>query len=429
MATDSDHDGKGTIYASPETKAQLGWIVARMPEWTGERDIILISRDDIARTEGMQKIIERNKPEEIFQIELIGVFPEGTVSAIFNEAVSKTGYDMTARPLPAATAYIMTAQAYTANPSALSMRLDTQPGQSRDVCLITLPDLNMTGQDIAMMLSGLSGVADADSPRFPGNTDDWRLTVLAHESVHCTDNQHSHEAINNPDKIMPRNTLFGEITADKGMIDIYRRELALGNATSPDVPSAFADVRALGAILNNDYTHSTSPALDTGGIIPVVTPRKKIDIDLIFQEATMDKENPVDSHTRALDKIDELKKKGVDIDENPDFENTYGGGDILEMLKIIKSEAYGFDQDEALIEPQEKLPLLYQSVRTLLDDGMFDFNPGQKSLAMQFLDAAARYAPKSFQVDDAAKGLGPDADQPPGLAPYNDRPSSFNLLR
>ena len=405
------------LYASAETRQQLGWVADRLPQWAGQ-DIILISRQDLATAlprdvlntfPRMQELLSGTAPFPGQITERQEAALETSLRAHFNKVGLPEAFLNPVSPHPEIESVTLPSTAYDllaaktflgsnsllGNAAALPQQidiLDPNSGLARpwNICVVMMPDMAMTPSEIGGMLGSLP----AHNISMPGTARDWQALILSHEADHCS-TMAKERAEGKAD--IDRDVLALEIVADQTALNMVRTEHALGNITTPDIARAFADVRAIGAIMRADIDHTTSPAIDPHGDKLAMQPRRD-EISVAVNDAEKAQPSSPGSSLSVLEDMMERMK----IQQPPP--NTISTTDVMglhaKLFDFLVKEA-GMATTDTMIMGNlmnEDPALVFETVRFLSARGDFEDNPAQQRLADQFIAAADRIAPHIFET-------------------------------
>jgi hypothetical protein len=263
-------------------------------------------------------------------------------------------------------------------------------------------------------IGGMLGALPADNISMPGTARDWQALILSHEADHCSTIARERTAGKTN---LLENTLALEIVADQAALNMTRTEHALGNITSPDIARAFADVRAIGAIIRGDVYHTTSPAIDPHGDHLIMQPRSDGMTSLLSDAA----KTPPDNQQSSLSVLEDIMAR---IEAQRPDTHTISTMDIFglhqKIFDFLTKEAGMISTDSLMMGNlmHEDPALVFETVRFLSARGDFEDNPAQQRLADQFIASADRIAPHIFETRIPGPLL--VEDKPAATAPAPD---------
>ncbi|HBR67971.1 MAG TPA: hypothetical protein DEA55_01180 [Rhodospirillaceae bacterium] len=331
------------------------------------------------------------------------------------------------------------AQIVLINPAGASAHgIEIHGDNINDSALMTTPFMDMTK---VRMASAISNIPESELKHLPGTDAEWRTIILFHEVGHTSQTPYD----------LNRDKLMSEAGADQTMLTLEKEALERGIIKTPGIGEAFMAMRALGSIsvLKFHGDHSTGPAVQTpgedapyNGSGETALSGLKAAIEKIYSKVGFDVSGPSD----AVDVMNGIINKVGDIPEN---ERTL----IKETIKTIQSKKYTLDDVNNMVSQMQKNlskdtkaifesalqnaifsngaeildndpHLKYETVRHMYEAGDFDDNLIGKQYAKEFLDAAVKYAPGYFGIQnspepkpDPFKRLGADATPTPPDAP------------
>lgn len=376
----------------------------------GIKQAIIVSRDDLVA--GLKPGARLSPTEQAAKLrEFVGQYP-GFPADVMEKDIGR-----------------LSRQVFKEKP--VSFGYDTDGDGKNDTVVIVAHSRDKTKAEIA---AGISGVPADKLTGLPGTDKDWNVFVMAHEVGHAGQNNKDNQT-----------SLSAEVDADKSAIKYYAKGHAAGLLTSADVPTAFINMRALGAFSPDKaggmMTHFTSAAirLNGEGVAPTLN-------DKTFGNAWVSISQTVAREIgRGLvtdqERIGVLKnvieEKGL-IGmrmKSAGFSLSQQQKDLLTDVingKVPIQEGLGQLDPEvrAKIQGYMTLPeiaagfrefrdhpdLMHETVRKMYLDGRFDSNPIGKQYAHEFLTAARKYASDHFGVHDMKTQYEPPAFDKTGAA-------------
>ncbi|HEY8191135.1 MAG TPA: hypothetical protein VIG74_01830 [Alphaproteobacteria bacterium] len=239
------------LFSTPETAKKLGWIADKIPQWAS-MDVLVATPEDIdltdeeknrlmfaAHTAANNEAAGEYLMGQIFNPHLdrlIDSFPSLKEGAIGAQIPADARKDL----------------AYFAGLGMGGTRgIAANGADAHNFCIIVLPPYD--AQDARDVVEAMTAIPPEDLAHIPGTAKDWKALIAAHETQHC------HHEGQNPDgtPLDISQRIANETMADQASFQHYFLAYAEGNVTSPDVPAAFAAVRALRVLTDRDRSHAT----------------------------------------------------------------------------------------------------------------------------------------------------------------------------
>lgn len=394
------------LHASPETRAKLGWVADRLPQWAG-RDVVVVSAADL-------KAHAASRPSDAPDHLLTGF-----IKTTLPDSIENLDWWQANRPIGSQNVAARMIMQHAPFATDVTPKTESNGG----VCMIALPDLDDTKKSLVGALTN----HEVDPDRLPGDDDDWLTVALAHEAVHCK----SHVATLMPEKdtldsattlsekfrIVSAHTLGNEIDADRKGISIYREEAKAGRSLDAGVPGAFRAIRAIDSINNNGsillgsagHDHATNAAVALHG--EEMGHRNMQSVSPGVLQDTQKLAAALNETTMLPQMMIGMTLGPAYVRNAPDsmlrFQSEAPNANLFTPGAIVKPEDFTTSPQRAGLLSgyalaAEKPELMYAATKALQERGAFRPGTLQDVYASQYLDAVEKLKPDLVKPEQVA---------------------------